>query len=129
MIAAAASKRSKDRLDQWLWFARLVKSRSLAARLCTAGLVTINGAAARKPSQLVRVGDIVVVPQGRMQRTARIVAIGARRGPAVEARSLYEETAAAIPLAELAPQWLPLLDEAAEFDYAGPQTLPGPMSR
>jgi len=129
VIATAASDRSKGRLDQWLWFARLVKSRSLAARLCAAGLVAVNGAAVRKPSQLVRVGDVVVVPQGRMQRTARIVAIGTHRGPAVEARTLYEETTAAIPLADLAPQWLPLLDEAAEFDYAGPQTLPGPMSR
>jgi ribosome-associated heat shock protein Hsp15 len=127
-VTAAASEASKGRLDQWLWFARFAKTRSLAARLCAAGLVTVNGAAARKPSQLVRIGDIIVVPQGRMQHTARIVAIGARRGPAVEARRLYEETGAAIPIADLAPEWLPLLEEAGEF-YSGPQTLPGPMSR
>jgi hypothetical protein len=77
----------------------------------------------------VRVGDIVVVPQGRMRRTARIVAIGQRRGPAIEARRLYEEAAAAAaaPITELAPQWLPLLDET--LDYASAQDLPGPMSR
>lgn len=129
MSTTAASDRSKGRLDQWLWFARFAKTRSLAARLCAAGLITVNGARVRKRSHIVRVGDVVTVPQGRVQRTARILAIGTRRGPAVEARTLYEETGAAIPLADLAPEWLPLLDEAAEFDYAGPQTLPGPMSR
>ena len=127
MTAAEAPDRTQGRLDQWLWFARLAKSRSLAARLCAGGLVAVNGAVVRKPSQTVRVGDIVVVPQGRMQRTARIVAIGHRRGPAVEARLLYEETAAATPLTAVAPQWLPILDDA--IDYAPEQDFPGPMSR
>jgi ribosome-associated heat shock protein Hsp15 len=129
VTAAADPHRTKARLDQWLWFARFVKSRSGATRLCAAGLVMVNGTVARKPSQTVRIGDIVVVPQGGMQRTARIVAIGSRRGPAVEARTLYEETAAAIPLAALAPQWLLLLDETVEFDYGVPQTRPEPMSK
>jgi ribosome-associated heat shock protein Hsp15 len=127
VTAADASDRTKCRVDQWLWFARLAKSRSLAARLCIAGLVAVNGATVRKPSQTVRVGDIVVVPQGRMRRTARIVAIGQRRGPAVEARRLYQEAAAAAPIAELALQWRRLLDET--LDYASAQDLPGPMSR
>ena len=127
MSGDTASDRSKGRLDQWLWFARLVKSRSGAARLCAAGFVTVNGAAVRKPSHSVRVGDTVVVPQGRMQRTARIVAIGDRRGPAEEARLLYEEAAPAIPLVALAPRWLPLLDEI--LDHTPEQDLPGPMSR
>jgi ribosome-associated heat shock protein Hsp15 len=109
-----------------LWFARLTKSRSLAARLCAAGLVAVNGATVRKPSYTVRVGDIVVLPQGRVQRTARILAMGDRRGPAVEARCLYEETAAS-PIAELAPQWLPLLEET--LDYASVHDRPGPMSK
>ena len=97
------------RLDQWLWFARFVKTRSLAARLCTAGVVSVNGAVVRKANPTVRVGDGVVVPQGAFRRTVRVLALGARRGPATEARELYEETAAAVYLPEFAPDWTPLL--------------------
>jgi ribosome-associated heat shock protein Hsp15 len=104
-----AADRTKGRLDQWLWFARFAKSRSLAARLCTAGLVAVNGATVRKANHAVRVGDIVVVPQGGWQRTAHILAFGSRRGPAFEARLLYEEIAPPQRLADLAPEWLPLL--------------------
>ena len=112
--SAPAPERAKTRLDQWLWFARFAKSRSLAARLCAAGAVTVNGGAAKKPNQAVRVGDIVVVPQGGWQRTVRVLALGMRRGPAAEAQTLYEETAAAVRLRDLAPAWIPLLvdDEA-----------------
>jgi ribosome-associated heat shock protein Hsp15 len=106
-----APERAKTRLDQWLWFARFVKSRSLAARLCAAGAVAVNGAPARKPNQSVRVGDVVVLPQGGWQRTVRVLALGVRRGPATEARLLYEEAAAALRLSDFAPGWEPLLAE------------------
>jgi ribosome-associated heat shock protein Hsp15 len=105
-----APERAKTRLDQWLWFARLAKSRSLAARLCAAGAVAINGTTITKPNQAVRVGDFVVVPQGGYQRTVRVLALGLRRGPASEARGLYEEIAAA-RLRDIAPIWVPLLDQ------------------
>jgi len=105
-----APERAKTRLDQWLWFARLAKSRSLAARLCAAGAVRVNGATVTRPNQTVRVGDFVVVPQGAFQRTVQVMAIGLRRGPASEARALYRETAAA-RLRDMAPIWVPLLDE------------------
>jgi len=107
---AMAPERAKTRLDQWLWFARLAKSRSLAARLCAAGAIAINGTTVTKPNQTVRVGDLVVVPQGSVQRTVRVLALAARRGPASEARGLYQETAAA-RLRDMAPIWVPLLDE------------------
>ena len=107
---AMAPERAKTRLDQWLWFARFAKSRSFAARLCAAGAIRVNGATVTKPNQTVRVGDFVVVPQGSLQRTVRVVALGQRRGPASEARGLYEETAAA-RLSEMAPIWVPLLDD------------------
>ncbi len=105
-----APERAKTRLDQWLWFARLAKSRSVAARLCAAGAIAINRTTVTKPNQTVRVGDLVVVPQGGAQRTVRVLALGVRRGPASEARALYQETAAA-RLRDLAPIWVPLLDE------------------
>ena len=110
MTAEITPERAKLRLDQWLWFARFVKSRSLAARLCTAGVVAINGGAVTKASQSVRVGDILVFPQGGWLRTVRVVALGVRRGPAAEARTLYEESAAA-RLPNPAAEWTPLLDE------------------
>jgi ribosome-associated heat shock protein Hsp15 len=106
-----APERAKARLDQWLWFARFVKTRSLGARLCAAGAVTVNGMPARKPNQTVRVGDVVVLPQGGWQLTVRVLALGMRRGPATEARGLYEETAVATRLRDLAPAWAPLLAE------------------
>jgi ribosome-associated heat shock protein Hsp15 len=95
------------RLDQWLWFARLAKSRSLAARLCAAGAVLVNGGAARKASHMVRAGDAIVVPQGARQRAVRVLALGTRRGPSAEAQMLYEETA--LPPAPEAAAWTPLL--------------------
>jgi len=121
-VIAAAPERAKARLDQWLWFARFVKSRSLAARLCAAGAVEINGNPVKKPNQTVRVGDIVVVPQGGWERTVRVVALGIRRGPTAEARTLYEEAAAASRLSDLAPGWVPLL---AEEDAAASEFLSG----
>jgi len=110
-------ERTKARLDQWLWFARFVKSRSLAARLCAAGAVTVNGCPVKKANHPIRMGDIVVLPQGGWQRTVRVVALGIRRGPASEARLLYEEAAVSIRLADLAPAWMPLL-AGDEFDAA-----------
>ena len=76
---AAGAERTKTRLDQWLWFARFVKSRSLAARLCAASVVAVNGLPVKKANHLVRIGDIVVLPQGGWQRTVRILALGLRR--------------------------------------------------
>ena len=97
------------RLDQWLWFARLVKSRSLAGRLCAQGAVGVNRAAVRKPNHSIRIGDIVIVPQGLFRRTVRVLALGTRRGPALQARQLYEESAAPVRLCEPTLAWTPLL--------------------
>lgn len=113
---APGPERAKTRLDQWLWFARIAKSRSIAARLCAAGVIAINGNTVLKANQAVRVGDIIVVPQGAWQRTVRVLALGVRRGPANEARTLYEETAAATRGRDALPAWVPLLgdDEASD---------------
>ena len=111
MTLLDASERTKTRLDQWLWFARFAKSRSLAARLCAAGAVAVNGIPVRKPNQSVRIGDVVVLTQGGWQRTVRVLALGVHRGPATEACLLYEEAAAALCLKDLMPGWEPLLAE------------------
>jgi ribosome-associated heat shock protein Hsp15 len=96
------------RVDLWLWYARLAKTRSLASRLCEAGAVTVNGGIAGK-ARTVCVGDTVSVPQGRMRRTVAIRALGERRGPPAEARTLYDEARPPEPLRE-PTAWEPLLD-------------------
>jgi ribosome-associated heat shock protein Hsp15 len=80
--------------------------------LCASGAVTANGIAALKPNHLVRIGDIVIVPQGPFRRTVRVLALGMRRGPAAEARQLYDETAAPARLSDLVPAWEPLLADS-----------------
>jgi ribosome-associated heat shock protein Hsp15 len=97
------------RLDQWLWFARLVKSRSRGARLCAAGAVEVNTVAVKKANHTIRVGDTIAVPQGAFRRTIRVRGLGERRGPAAEARLLYEEIAPAVHQSEMTPAWTPLL--------------------
>ena len=104
------------RLDQWLWFARFAKSRSLAARLCAAGAVTVNGAPVGKANHAIRVGDAVAVPRGAWHYTVRVLALGVRRSPAIEARLLYEDIAAPIRLRELAPAWTLLLVDEDETE-------------
>ncbi|MGI3167769.1 RNA-binding S4 domain-containing protein [Pseudooceanicola sp. C21-150M6] len=81
----------KFRLDKWLWQARFVKSRSLAAALVTGGHVRVNGQRAGKPAHAVHAGDVLTFPQGDRIRVVRILAPATRRGPATEAQSLYED--------------------------------------
>ena len=109
MKGGASTDISGRRLDQWLWFARLVKSRSRAARLCVTGVVTVNGMAVRKPNHMLRIGDILAAQQGAFCRTVRVLSLGIRRGPTSEARNLYEESTAPVHLSDLVPAWTPLL--------------------
>ncbi len=103
---------SGARLDKWLWFARFARTRSLAARLCAEGAVTVAGAVVLKPAHAVRVGDIVGVRQGRLQRQVTVRALGTRRGPPAEARLLYDEPGPPVSLAAAErPAWVPLIEE------------------
>jgi ribosome-associated heat shock protein Hsp15 len=73
-----------------LWFARIVKSRTLAAQLVQDGKVRVNRAKVAKPAQTVRADDVLtIVIRGNVQ-VLKVVAPGARRGPPAEARLLYE---------------------------------------
>ena len=86
----SAAESASPRLDKWLWFARFCKTRALVQRLIESGHVTVNGVKTRKVSAGVRVGDIVMVVLGPIQRTVTVRAMADRRGPAAEARGLYE---------------------------------------
>jgi ribosome-associated heat shock protein Hsp15 len=106
-----ATPPASQRLDKWLWFARFARTRSLAARLCASGAVTLGGAAVTKPNQAVRIGDGLAVPQGRLLRFVEVTGLGARRGPPAEARLLYRETAAPQPRDAGDAEWEPLLGD------------------
>ena len=79
------------RLDKWLWYARFFKSRSLAAKVCAAGKVRIDGTPVAKSHAKLKAGDVLTFPQGQHIRVVKVLAMGQRRGPAAEARLLYED--------------------------------------
>ena len=82
---------SRQRIDRWLFFARVVKSRSLAAKLVAAGKVRRNREKLDQPSGLVGPGDVLTVTLERQVLVYRVLAAGSRRGPAPVARLLYED--------------------------------------
>ena len=79
------------RIDKWLWAARLVKTRALAAAAVTGGRVHVNGEAVR-PSRKVRPGDRLELTQGGPRICVIVTGTAERRGPAAVAAQLYEET-------------------------------------
>ncbi len=81
----------RQRLEKWLWFARVVKTRSLAARLVQAGYVRVNGERVVVAAKAIGVGDVVTVALERQVRVLRVAATGERRGPFTEARHLFQE--------------------------------------
>ena len=83
------------RIDKWLWAARLVKTRTLGADAVKGGRVEVNGSRI-KPSRDVRPGDRIELSVGPVRRVVVVRATAERRGPAVEAARLYEETAESI---------------------------------
>lgn len=80
-----------QRLDKWLWFARVVRTRTLAAGLVTDGRVRVNRERIVKPSQTVKAGDVITVAVGPRVRILEVVAAGERRGSPVEAQMLFRD--------------------------------------
>ena len=81
------------RLDKWLWAARFFKTRSVAQQAVAAGRVQLNGERT-KPAHEVKAGDMVMVRVAEWRWEVRVKALSERRGPAEEARKLYDETEA-----------------------------------
>jgi ribosome-associated heat shock protein Hsp15 len=81
----------RQRIDRWLWHARLVRTRGDAAALADAGYVRVNGARIAAPSRQVRAGDVVTVALDRRVRVLKVRGFVERRGPAGTAQSLYED--------------------------------------
>ena len=84
---------TRQRVDKWLWFARLVKTRTLAAAIVSQGQVRLNKVKLVKPSHEVAPGDILTLAVHGRVRVVKVMAIGARRGPASEAQTLYQDMA------------------------------------
>jgi ribosome-associated heat shock protein Hsp15 len=80
-----------QRVDKFLWFARFFKSRTLASTVVADGRVRINGERCAKASTIVKAGDVLTFPTGSLVRVIKVVSGGERRGPASEARLLYED--------------------------------------
>lgn len=80
-----------QRLDKWLWFTRLVKTRSQAGRMIEAGKVRVNRVRTTKPASQVRPTDVVTAIISRQPRVIKVLEPGKRRGPAPEAQMLYED--------------------------------------
>ena len=81
----------RQRLDKWLWHARVVKARTSAAALVEAGHVRINGVREKAPGHAVKPGDVLTVALDNSVRILKVVAFAERRGDAPAARLLYED--------------------------------------
>ncbi len=80
-----------QRIDKWLWCARFFKTRGQAAEAINGGKVHVDGLRV-KPARLVRAGSRLEIRRGESQFDVTVMAVATRRGPAPEARALYEES-------------------------------------
>jgi ribosome-associated heat shock protein Hsp15 len=85
------SSGTRQRIDKWLFFCRMIKSRSLAQSHVQAGHVRVNGERVAQPSHLIKAGDRVELTLERRDVVLIVRSAGSRRGPFEEARLLYED--------------------------------------
>ena len=81
----------RQRLDKWLWHARVVKARTSAASLVETGHVRINGVRETAPGHSVKPGDVLTIGLDRSVRILKVVGFAERRGDASAARVLYDD--------------------------------------
>jgi ribosome-associated heat shock protein Hsp15 len=81
----------RQRIDRWLWHARIVRTRDAAAALAGAGYVRVNGARIDAPGWFVRAGDVITVALDRNVRVLKVRGFVERRGPASTGQSLYDD--------------------------------------
>ena len=92
----------RQRVDRWLWHARVVRTRGAAAALAGSGYVRVNGARIDAASRVVRTGDVITVALDRNVRVLKVRGFVDRRGPAGTGETLYED------LAETADRGMPV---------------------
>ncbi|MCG6206184.1 RNA-binding S4 domain-containing protein [Rhodopseudomonas sp. HC1] len=81
----------RQRLDKWLWHARVVKARATAAALVESGHVRINGARERSPGHAIKPGDVVTIALDRGVRVLKVIGFAERRGDAGSVTGLYAD--------------------------------------
>ncbi|WP_052161702.1 RNA-binding S4 domain-containing protein [Hoeflea sp. BAL378] len=81
----------RQRIDKWLFFARIAKSRTLGGKLAAAGNVRVNREKIDQASFLIKPGDALTISLERRIVVLRVLGCGVRRGPAPEAQLLYED--------------------------------------
>ena len=90
-MSAVRKDLDRQRIDKWLWHARMVRTRSAATALTAAGFVRLNGKRMTSASHPVRVGDVVTLALDRAVRVIRVEGLCERRGAAPDARALYRD--------------------------------------
>ena len=81
----------RQRLDKWLWHARVVKARTSAAALVEAGHVRVNGVREKASGHSVKLGDVLTIALDNTVRVLKVAGFSERRGDATAARVLYED--------------------------------------
>ena len=87
------------RIDKWLWVARFFKTRGEAQKAVSSGHLRLDGDTMSKPHRQVRAGNVLTFAKGPEVRVIRVLAMAERRGPASEARELYDDLAPPEPRA------------------------------
>ena len=90
-MSVAAPTLDRQRIDKWLWHARMVRTRGDAAALAEAGFIRLNGKRMTAASQPVRIGDVVTLALDRSVRVLRVEGLCEKRGAAPAARALYRD--------------------------------------
>jgi ribosome-associated heat shock protein Hsp15 len=90
-LSATSKELDRQRIDKWMWHARMVRTRGAAAALTSAGLVRLNGRRMTAAGHPVRVGDVVTLALDRAVRVVRVEGFCERRGGAPVARALYRD--------------------------------------
>lgn len=87
----------RQRIDKWLWHARIVRTRSAAAALAASGHVRLNGTRVDAPAKPVKAGDVVTIALDARVRVLKVTGFAVRRGAAEQGRALYEDMAPVEP--------------------------------
>ena len=99
----------RQRIDKWLWHARVVRTRSAAAELAASGHVRVNGARIAAPAKPVRAGDVVTIALDARVRVLKVIGFAPRRGGSAEGQALYEDLAPPPGAAVAADQSVPTI--------------------
>jgi ribosome-associated heat shock protein Hsp15 len=86
-----AAEPDRQRIDRWLWHARVVRTRDAAATLAGSGYVRVNGARIDAPGRMVRAGDVITVALDQGVRVLKVTGFAERRGPGGSGARLYED--------------------------------------